>query len=172
MEFLIPGLILVGLMVWASTRIKRNAAKAFEREEIETADFSLTKPEGFLSIVDPPDGAAFSAYSKEFGIDGAEKMRRSTAELRVFPNAQLSEIVERAKKGASTVLSEQTGVIGGKKCANIVVERLEEGILLESHYNIVAGTEAVYQLTVNVLSDNKDEFRSRVDELLTSFSLS
>jgi hypothetical protein len=172
MEFLIPGLILVGLMVWASTRIKRSAAKAFEREEIETAEFSLTKPEGFLSIVDPADGAVFSAYSKDFGVDGAEKMRRATAELRVFPNAQLTEIVESAKAGASAILSEQTGVIGGNKCANIIVERLEEGILLESHYNIVAGTDAVYRLTVNVLSDNKDEFRSRIDELLTSFSLS
>ncbi len=172
MEFLVPGLILVGLMVWASTRIKRSAAKAFEREEIETAQFSLTKPEGFLSIVDPADGAVFSAYSKEFGTEGAEKMRQATAELRIFPKAELSDLVERAKQGTGSVVSEQTGVIGGHKCAKMVVERLEEGILLESHYSFVAGTDGVYRLTVNVLSDKKDEFRSRIDELLASFSLS
>jgi len=172
MEILIPGLILVGLMVWVSTRIKRNAAKAFEREEIETAEFSLTKPEGFLAPVDPADGALFSAYSKEFGIDGAERLRRAAAELRVFPVAQLSDVIEQAKDGAADILFEQTGVIGGSKCANIVLERLEDGISLESHYKIVAGPASVYQLAVNVLSANKDEFQPKIDELLDSFSLS
>ena len=71
MEILIPGLILVGLMVWVSTRIKRNAAKAFEREEIETAEFSLTKPEGFLAPVDPADGDTF------FGVFEGIRNRRS-----------------------------------------------------------------------------------------------
>lgn len=171
MEILIPGLILVGLMAWASTRIKRNAAKAFEREEVETAKFSLMKPEGFLAPVDPADGLLFSAYSKEFGTDGAERLRRATAELRVFPNTQLSKVIEQSKEGAAEIRSEQTGVIGGSKCANIVLERIQDGISLESHYKIIAGPASVYQLTVNVLSDSKDEFQSKIDELLGSFSL-
>ncbi len=172
MEILVPGLILVGLMVWLSTRIKRNAAKAFEREEVETPDFSLTKPEGFLAPVDPADGTVFSAYSKEFGTDGAERLRRATVELRLFPNAQLSDVIEQSKDGATETLFEQTGVIDGNKCANIVVERLEEGISLESHYKIIAGPASVYQLVVNVISEYKDEFQPKIDELLGSFSLS
>src|SRR5687767_8261126 len=48
MELLIPGLILVALMVYASTRIKRTAAAAFDRETVDTEDFIIQKPEGFL----------------------------------------------------------------------------------------------------------------------------
>jgi hypothetical protein len=35
MEILIPGLILVALMVYVSTRIKRAAARAFEPENVD-----------------------------------------------------------------------------------------------------------------------------------------
>ena len=48
MEILIPGLILVALMVYVSTKIKKNAVDAFGEETITTDDFVLIKPEGFL----------------------------------------------------------------------------------------------------------------------------
>ena len=168
---LIPGLILVGLMIWASTRIKRNAAMAFEREVIEAPDYSLTKPEGFLSIIDPPDGLLFSAYSKDFGRNESERFRRASAELRRLPDTQLPEVVKQAASDAAEIISEQTGVIGGRKCANIVVERLEQGVPLESHYKLVAGPGSVYQLVVNVLPEHKEEWQPKIDEILSSFSL-
>ena len=90
----------------------------------------------------------------------------------MFPNAQLGDVIEQAKEDSAEILSEQTGVIGGSKCANIVLERLEEGVSLESHYKIIAGAASVYQLKVNVLSDSKDEFQPKIEELLGSFSLS
>ena len=67
MELLIPGLILVALMVWASTRIKKNAAAAFDAEVIETESFSIRKPEGFLHVLNDDSGLAFRSYSKDFG---------------------------------------------------------------------------------------------------------
>ena len=42
MEIFIVGVAVVALMVYVSTKIKRSAAAAFEREEIEEEDFSLT----------------------------------------------------------------------------------------------------------------------------------
>ncbi len=78
MEILIIGVIVVALMVWASTRIKRSAAEAFEEEAIDTDDFSLVKPEGFLSPVENDEYLAFYAYSKEFGEeDKAENCARA-----------------------------------------------------------------------------------------------
>lgn len=171
MEILIPGLMLVGFMIWASTRIKRNAARAFEREEIETPEFSIVKPEGFLSVVDPPGGLLFSAYSKEFGVEAAERIRRATAEISSFPDAHFDEITERAKVESNGTISEQTSIINGRKCANIVMERLEQGVVLESHYTIASSPEAVHQLVVSVLPEYKDEFQSRIDTLLGSFSV-
>lgn len=67
MELLIPGLILVALMVYASTRIKRSAAAAFESETIETDEFIIKKPDGFLSVLGGDPKYAYEAYSRDFG---------------------------------------------------------------------------------------------------------
>ena len=81
MELLIPGLILVAIMVWASTRIKRNAAAAFDAERVETNDFIIEKPEGFLHVLNDTTGLLFRAYSKEFGTVGRTELRQATIEI-------------------------------------------------------------------------------------------
>lgn len=171
MEILIPGLALVGFMIWASTRIKRNAAKAFEREEIETTEFSITKPDGFLAPVDPADGLLFSAYSKDFGSDEAERVRRASAELRRFDDAHFDEICERVKMESTRVISEQRGLVAEHLSAIIVVERLELDVAVETSYLIKAGDHAVYQLAVTVLPGHKEEYSQKIDLLLTSFTV-
>ena len=70
---IILGLILVALMVWASTKIKKTAADAFEPEFIETDAYSLQKPEGFLHVIGD-ETHEFMAYSKDFG-KGDESLR-------------------------------------------------------------------------------------------------
>ena len=78
MEIWIIGGAIVGLMIYASTRIKRNAALAFAEEPIDTDEFSLVKPEGFLNPVENDEYLAFYAYSKEYGEeDKAEKLLAS-----------------------------------------------------------------------------------------------
>ncbi len=171
MEFLIPGLLLVGFMVWASTRIKRNAARAFEAEQIETPEFSLSKPDGFLSIVDPPAGLLFSAYSKEFGEGEASRIRRATAELHKLPNADLRKIAERARTDASKIVSEDISTLGGRRCANIVTRRFIDTVSIESHYKIVACPGAVYQFVVSIIPEYKEELQPKVDQLIGSLSI-
>ena len=73
MELLIPGLALVALMVWASTRIKRTAADAFAPEVIDTPEFSIKKPEGWLSIAVPT--LPFEAYTKDYAPSPNEEIR-------------------------------------------------------------------------------------------------
>lgn len=171
MEILIPGLILVGFMIWASTRIKRNAARAFEREEVETDEFSIVKPEGFLAPADPGHGLIFSAYTKDFGKDEAERVRLAAAEISRFADDNFDEICERAKIDSSAVVNEQIGIINDRKCANIVVERSAHGAAVESFYKMIAGREAVFQLVITILPEHKEEFSSKIDEFLDSFTL-
>jgi len=171
MEILIPGLILVGFMVWASTRIKRNAARAFEEEEIETEEFTLVKPEGLLSKVDPPDGKLFFAYSKDYGIGDDEGLRKATAEIIRIDAASIDEVREAAKENITALVAEQTGIIDGRKCANIVVERLSQGAAVETTHKIIANGSSVYQLSVSVLAGVKAELSSTVDGLVDSFAL-
>ena len=54
-------------MVWASTRIKKTAAAAFEAETVETDDFVIKKSDGFLNVINGDPKYAFEAYSKEIG---------------------------------------------------------------------------------------------------------
>ena len=70
MEILIVGLILVGFMVYASTRIKRTAAEAFDAETVESDDFTIEKPAGFLHVLNGDAALSFEAYStlRETGI--------------------------------------------------------------------------------------------------------
>src|SRR5215218_1576466 len=92
MELLIPGLILVALMVYASTRIKKTAAEAFEPETVESDEFIIQKPEGFLNVIGGDPAYAFEAYSKEYGGEGAQEFRQGTATVTVYPNSSVNEI--------------------------------------------------------------------------------
>lgn len=82
MEILIPGLLLVAFMVYASTRIKRTAAEAFESETIAGDDFVIQKPEGMLTVLNGRPELLFESYSKEYGKGDAGEIRQIRAELR------------------------------------------------------------------------------------------
>src|SRR5947209_4631995 len=84
MEILIIGLILVGLMVYASTRIRRNAAEAFEPETIVTPEFSIKKPEGMLHVLNGDRRYAFEAYSRDFAPIGRRDIRVATACVQII----------------------------------------------------------------------------------------
>ena len=83
MELAIPGLIIVALMVYASTKIKRMSAEAFAAEVVEGDKFVIEKPQGFLHVLNGDPQLAFEAYSKEFGKEHAEKIRQARFELRI-----------------------------------------------------------------------------------------
>src|SRR6476620_3282039 len=91
MELVIPGLIIVALMAWASTKIKKRAADAFETESIETDRYSLRKPEGFLHVLGDSEHE-FYAYSREYGSGSGSKVRRATIEIDAFKSASVADV--------------------------------------------------------------------------------
>src|SRR5215210_6248599 len=92
MELLIPGLLLVGFMAWASTRIKRDAAAAYEVETIETDEFVIQKPEGFLHNLNGDPKYIFEAYSKDYS-KANDKLRAGTATITKIENTNLEAVV-------------------------------------------------------------------------------
>ncbi|HMQ03697.1 MAG TPA: hypothetical protein PKD26_07265 [Pyrinomonadaceae bacterium] len=171
MEILIPGLILVGFMVWASTRIKRNAARAFEREEIETPEFSLTKPDGFLAVAEPAEGLLFSAYSKEFGTGAAEAVRRATAEIVTFPAASFEDAVTRAKGGSGNTIEEDFGVVNETKYVNLISEHSLNGVGLLVHTKCYFTGSSAIQLSATCISEYSAELGPKIEEMLMSFKI-
>ena len=146
MELLIPGLILVALMVWASTRIKRSAAQAFEAEHIDGDGFSLDKPEGFLQQVDNDSENVFQAYSKEFGRGTAEELRAATA----------------------AVIKSETGTQEDDATTSDVLVR--DGHEYKVCKKTIASNSHTLTLRIEVLAEQFDDFARRIDEMLTSFA--
>ena len=171
MELLIPGLILVALMVYASTKIKKNAALAYEREKIETPEFLIVKPDGFICPVDHSEELLFAAYSKEYGREQAESVRQASAEIKAFAGHDFEEVCERARNGSARVISEDFGTLSGAKCCILEAEQVDNGITFDVLHKIMAGDGKVYELTVSVLPEHKDDYSRKIDELAGSFTL-
>jgi hypothetical protein len=167
MEILIIGGVVVALMVWASTRIKRSAAAAYEEEAIETEDYALIKPEGFLAPVEPEDFLAFYAYSKEFGEEGgAEKLRQGLIKLKILAGRSLAENVKEIKKSFDAVLSEEKA---DENTFLLRGERSESDVEKIFYHKIVSANEKIYDLEMAVLADYREKYEEKAEKLLASF---
>ena len=165
MEILILGLILVGLMVYASTRIKKRAAEAFEPELIETARYSLRKPEGFLHVIDSPDHD-LEAYSREFD-EGDFRLRRAKIEVDVFPQYDLDSVVEAIEQAASR--SEPRS--SSNTVSVLETEEEANEIRLSAVYKFVRSGEDIYRLRFGVLAKHRAEYSDRINDTIDSFTV-
>lgn len=169
MEILIFGIILVALMVWTSTRIKRSAAEAYEQETIETNGFAIIKPQGFLSPVDIDPSLAYLAYSKDSGAGTAESFRQATAEVRVLRPKNADEIRDEIVKNASEIVSEENGVFGESRFTVIRSHRIRRRVTFHDVDKVFFGHENAYHLKISVIDDLVSDYSVRVQEMLDSF---
>ncbi len=168
MELLIPGLALVALMVYVSTRIKRRAAEAFAEERVETDEFAITKPEGFIIPANRDPSLAFAAYSKEFGFDEADETRQVSAELRTHFGDGLKAVLNTVTRDGRRIISEQR-LVG--KATILETEKVKEGVTLRSHHHLIDKNGTIFHLEVAALSATKSEQQKNIDTLLTSFEV-
>ena len=170
LAILIPGLIIVALMVWASTRIKRIAAAAFEAETIETDDFIIQKPEGFLNNLNGDPKYAFEAYSKEFGTDATD-IRQGRVQLTVTDDAGIEQIIGGLSDGGVEIVDDVSEVIGPTRYRLIETKRDENGCDLYVTYKIAEKGSQVYLLETVRLAETSDEFTRKIEAFANSFEL-
>ncbi len=173
MEILILGGILVALMVFVSTRIKKNSAKAFEREKIETEDYSIYKPEGFIMPVRFKSDFALEMYSKDKGEEKAGTINQAWATLKIFKKDNFAEICRRAKQTAAKIISEETARDGGLNYFFMHGTGAEETVGKEIFYKIIEDTKsgAIYELQSSVLNDYLETHSSKVSAIMQSFTV-
>ena len=171
MELLIPGLILVALMVYASTRIKRTAAAAFEAETIETDEFIIQKPDGFLNVINGDPKYSFEAYSKEFGGTGAEDFRQGRANLTVSNAETIDEAVSRIKDSGDEIVEDMTEVVGTKRYRVIETTRVEKAVKFRVYYKIAEKGSKICVFEGVRLADASDEFGRKIEAFVHSFEL-
>lgn len=166
MEILIPGLILVALMMYASTKIKKRAAAAFEPELIETETYSLMKPDGFLHVIDDPNHE-LAAYSKEYGSGDNSQIRKAVIEVDVLRNVDLGSVREAITEGSgrSEIIRESKDLL--------LIETHEPAneSALKGFYKLVGVGNSVYRLRVAVLPEHVEEYSRKIDETLESFTV-
>jgi len=166
MELLIPGLILVALMAWASTKIKKSAADAFEAETIETAGYTLRKPEGFLHVLSDPDHE-FYAYSREYGAGTNSTIRRATIEIDIFRSESLADVRDAIKNSATDaeVIRDTSS-----EC-ELETEETANETSVRCFYKVVGSQSAVYRLRFGAIAEHVDEYIDRINATLDSFSV-
>ena len=170
LAILIPGLIIVALMVWASTRIKRLAAAAFEPETIETGDFVIQKPDGFLNNLNGDPKYTFTAYSKEFGADATD-IRQGRVQLTVTDDAGIDQIITGFSDGGDEIVDDVTDVIGPTRYRLIEAKRDENGHELCVTYKIAEKNSRAFTLETIRLAETSDEFTRKIETFANSFEL-
>ena len=169
MEIWIIGGILVVLMVIISTRIKKAAARAFEREVIETDDFTVVKPNGFLHPLREPAEFPFEAYSKEFGERSTRNIWRARARLRMYTDRSAEDILSAAGNEESVELTEE-----GEENITLVLSRNtidETGYVIRRKIVEDSSSGTTWELKVTTIEPYDDEFAERAGILLESFEL-
>ena len=169
MELLIPGLILVALMVWASTKIKRSAAKAFDAEHIEGEGFALDKPEGFLNRHYDNSEFLFDAYSKDFGIGIADNIRAATAVVYSTDES----INEAATLEQSRMLNSERSErfeLDGRHCIIVTGEEERDGHTFHVSEKLLECGARTVVLKVEALQETTEELSRKIEQLILSFS--
>ena len=170
MEILIIGGLFVGFMVWASTRIKRNAAAAYEPESIDTEKFTLTKPDGFLHPIED-DGPPFRAFTKDFGTGDNGRTRQAEALLTITAGRELNTAVAEAVALADTVLEREERRTGTMRETRLVIERSPDGVQIDSFYRFVDTGEELFEFRIDVLRDHRGDLEDRTNKMLDSLDI-
>lgn len=175
MEIFLVGIVIVALMVFVSTKIKKSAAQAFVPEFIEKDEFTLTKPEGFMSPLEENFGYAFEAYSREYGEKKARNTWQAHAFLTVSENLNFDRECEKAKQSADKISSENffANDLKTEKIFLLESQRNENDIQMIDFWKIVesAKYKKTYNLQIAVLQSFREVYIDRINEMINSFHL-
>lgn len=152
MELLVPGLILVALMVYASTRIKRTAAAAFDAEAIETDEYVIQKPEGFLHNLSASPEYLFEAYSKEFSKE-MPAIRVGRATITRSRSVPVDDVIEELHNEG--LVDKGSEVLDELQYRHLSIEG--SGVDVERHIKLCETKGAVYKLEVAASKDGSNE---------------
>ncbi len=168
MEILIPGLLLVALMVYASTKIKENAAAAYEQETVEKDQFSILKPDGMIIPVESENDVLFEAFSKDFGVDEAGEVRQIAADVRRHEGADIDNLKLSILPDNGEV-REIVGKIGEQRTIQLEFLRYEKNVEIRETVKLVQTNDAVAELRIYSLTNHDDIILSKVEQMLDSF---
>ena len=159
--------VFVVILFTISSQIRKAAKLAFESEIVDTGEFTIVKPEGFISPVNDESEYLFEAYSKDFGAGDAGNLRKAQAFVKGSANKNFADACAAAKKNAGNILSEEVS----EKACLIKGEETLKNASAYNFYKIIESDGKIYELKISVLQEFLDDYQNRVDEILASFRL-
>ncbi|MBL8180588.1 MAG: hypothetical protein JNL64_03140 [Blastocatellia bacterium] len=169
-DVLILGLIIVALMVYASTRIKRISREAFEFERIETDDFVVEKPDGLLNVVAPRAPLLLDGYSRDFGEENASNIRKVQYSLVLRSGVDMAAAFGDIKS-LGNIVSDENIVIDGMKYRDVSVEFTVDSIGYRELYRLCGNADGTFVFKATMLEDAGDELDAAVGKMLASFQV-
>jgi hypothetical protein len=173
MEILIVGVLVVALMVYVSTKIKKSAASAFEPEIIDNEIFRIVKPEGFINPINEDSKFAFEAYTKEFGKNDADELRQATAGVMAISDSTFEAVIENTRKASIKFTSEKLSdnPLQEQRICLLESEKIEKGIAVKTFHKIIESIKhrKIYHLQISVLDAYEETYANRTNEMLESF---
>ena len=173
MEIIIPGILLVALMVYVSTRIKKSAAAAYEPETVDNAEFTLVKPAGLMHPLRDDSEFAFEAYSNDYGDGNLRSVWQMQAALKVHIDKEFDDVRSEIKTGADEVLADelQSQPPAGQRICLIETENTVDGVKKHDFWKIVENEDKVYELKVSILDSHFEEKFEKAAAMIGSFSV-
>jgi hypothetical protein len=173
--YLIFIALFIAVLLFISSRIRRAANTAFEPEVVETAEFKINKPEGYLHPLNNGSAFPFEAYSRELGEKGAGRLRKSLVKMSVSDGLNFGKTLKSVKQNADNIYSETIpeNVPQGQKICLLEGYKTEDGIKRAVFHKIVESRNQnkTYDLEVSVLEANEDEYIAKASELINSFTV-
>lgn len=169
MELLIPGLILVALMVWVSTKIKKAAAAAYSEETVTTDDFTITKPEGFIIPVNDGSPFLFEARTKEYENVERESIPAASATITANRGDEFDSVCESVRSKVGKVVDDDVHREGSRVCV-VTAEENENGVSYMATYKIIEAGESPLTLHARTLPEQNDELTRKIEAMVRSFS--
>jgi hypothetical protein len=169
MELLIPGLILVALMVWASTKIKKTAAEAYSEETVSTGGFTLVKPEGFIIPVNDDPAILFEARSREYETVASGSLPAASVTVENSGGMAFDDACISIKSKADRILEEDVHR-EGSRVSMITAEESEDSVSYVTTYKVIEAAENVLILRARTLPEQSVELGQKVEAMVRSFS--
>lgn len=166
LSILIPGLLLVAFMAWASTRIKRRASEAFEEETIENDLFTIKKPEGYLHVLNDDSGKAFRGYSRETATVNGKDIKQATIEIEVYRDYSLEDLVKTIKQKSESISEKNAYLDGGEKAMSLTAVRIDGEGEFQDKFKLVTRGNDIIAARTSILTDNLEDHSGKLEAML------
>ncbi len=169
MEILIIGIIIVALMVYTSTKIKKAAKEAYEPETVRTEEFSITKPQGYMiPAEDERSPYKLEIFSKAYGSGDCEKKRQAELNLIIENGSELASSRKAERAALNKVLDDDLIKDTQKITLTMIGEANDGDCSLRIFIKYFARNGKLYKFKATAIEEDIDDHLENIESMIES----